>query len=513
MTVTVDWLARQSHLGLSVVAGAGHVGREIHWAHAIELTDPAPYLSGGELVMTTGITVGGDTDDQRGYVERLVAAGAAALAFDTGTNFTQVPPGIVAAADELGLPVLSVPASTPFIAITRAVIDAITTKQLKAVQQTVELQERLARETLRGGIPALVTALSRALGSTAVVISTDARLLAGGGPDQERVAGVAADMLTAAQRKGRPPATQVVADGDGYCSLQTLRAASDARGYLAIRSESALSSPDRLLVAHAVSLISIELEKPTQVLDAEQRLRTAVTEALITTPGVMEPTVLRYFGFEPDADVTVVALTGVGPALTAADRIHRLLHTDAAPFLMCPWQEGLVVVLPFGADDRIAALHRELGARLDRGVLAGVSGPGPLPQTGSMAENAFAAARAATVDAPRRFDSLGVFDAILAGRTAEQLAVLAEPLRPLDETEQVPTLVAFLEHNGHLENAAAALGVHRHTMRNRMVRIAEILGQKLDSADIRAQLLIALRARQMVEGAAGQPAHRTQRTR
>ncbi len=41
-----------------MVAGAEHADRSILWAHAIELADPAPYLSGGELVMTTGINVG-----------------------------------------------------------------------------------------------------------------------------------------------------------------------------------------------------------------------------------------------------------------------------------------------------------------------------------------------------------------------------------------------------------------------------------------------------------------------
>jgi purine catabolism regulator len=93
---------------------------------------------------------------------------------------------------------------------------------------------------------------------------------------------------------------------------------------------------------------------------------------------------------------------------------------------------------------------------------------------------------------------LGVFDAILAGRAPEQLRILCDVLRPLESPDLVPTLTEFLENNGHLENAAAALGVHRHTMRNRLGRIAEILGCSLDSADIRAQLLLAVRAREMI---------------
>lgn len=496
--VTVSWLARQVDLGLTVVAGAQHTDRTILWAHAIELTDPAPYLSGGELVMTTGISVGKTRKTQYDYVARLVGADAAALAFDTGTSFRQVPDGILAAGDELGLPVLRVPASTPFIAVTRAVIDAINADQLKSVQRTVELQERLARETLRDGIPALVDSLSRALSATTVALSTDGRLLAGGGTDTDRVAALAIESIGG--KRGRAePASRVFADGDGYCTLQALRAGSVARGYLVVRSGTPLSNPDRLLVAHAVSLISIELEKPRRVLDAEQRLRTAVTRALIDGTGPVEPTVLRYFGFEQDSEVVVVVLTGVGATLTAETQIQQILHPGGNPFLMSSSREDIVVVVPVGAQSRIPMLVEELRKDLGVPIVGGISGSGDLDVIGLLTNRARAAARASSGDQLRRYDELGVFDAILGDRSPDELSVLCDVLGPLDGHDLLPTLTEFLERNGHLENAAAALGVHRHTMRNRLGRIAEILGCNLDSADIRAQLLLAVRAREILD--------------
>ena len=60
------------------------------------------------------------------------------------------------------------------------------------------------------------------------------------------------------------------------------------------------------------------------------------------------------------------------------------------------------------------------------------------------------------------------------------------------------TLTAFLEYNGHTETAAAALGVHRHTLRNRLVKIAELTGLELDSAHVRAELWVALQARELL---------------
>ena len=120
--ITARGLTQVQSLGLTLVAGAAAADRDIAWAHAIELADPTPYLTGGELVMTTGINIGTDAAMQSAYLGRLSSAGAAALAVDTGTTFSDVPAGVLAAGNDSGVPVLKVPASTPFIAIARVVI-------------------------------------------------------------------------------------------------------------------------------------------------------------------------------------------------------------------------------------------------------------------------------------------------------------------------------------------------------------------------------------------------------
>jgi purine catabolism regulator len=56
-------------------------------------------------------------------------------------------------------------------------------------------------------------------------------------------------------------------------------------------------------------------------------------------------------------------------------------------------------------------------------------------------------------------------------------------------------LTAFLEHNGHWGSAANALQVHRHTMRNRIDAVERLTGRRMDSAQDRHELWLALRAR------------------
>jgi purine catabolism regulator len=81
---------------------------------------------------------------------------------------------------------------------------------------------------------------------------------------------------------------------------------------------------------------------------------------------------------------------------------------------------------------------------------------------------------------------------------------LLRPLTDVDgrgRTELVASLRAWLEHNGHWDAAAGALGVHRHTLRSRIRRIEELLGRDLDAPGVRAELWTALRLLDTMESA------------
>jgi len=45
-------------LDVKVVAGEAALGRAVRWVHISELLDPTPWLSGGELLLTTGLQLG-----------------------------------------------------------------------------------------------------------------------------------------------------------------------------------------------------------------------------------------------------------------------------------------------------------------------------------------------------------------------------------------------------------------------------------------------------------------------
>ncbi|HEY0515559.1 MAG TPA: PucR family transcriptional regulator ligand-binding domain-containing protein [Solirubrobacteraceae bacterium] len=115
MELTVESLIRE--LGLTLVSGQESAQTPVRWVHSSELPDPTPWLKGGEMLLTTGLSL--DTPGaQRELIERLADHEIAALGFGTGFSHKRLPAALVAAARKRGFPLFEVPYELPFIAIT-----------------------------------------------------------------------------------------------------------------------------------------------------------------------------------------------------------------------------------------------------------------------------------------------------------------------------------------------------------------------------------------------------------
>ena len=55
MPLTLRDLVSTPELGLALLAEGPGVDRPVTWVHVSELRDPTPFLSGGELLLTTGL--------------------------------------------------------------------------------------------------------------------------------------------------------------------------------------------------------------------------------------------------------------------------------------------------------------------------------------------------------------------------------------------------------------------------------------------------------------------------
>jgi sugar diacid utilization regulator len=166
----------------------------------------------------------------------------------------------------------------------------------------------------------------------------------------------------------------------------------------------------------------------------------------------------------------------------------------------------LVVLLTDGRPDP-RALHHAISEGLDHttsviGIGTRCEVPDDLPQSFIEARRALnIRLRSANPEGAAAFDELGFYrliDAAHGGGTVE--AFVREWLGPLldyDESrnsELVLTLSDYLECGGNYDESAAALHIHRSTLRYRLARIAELTGHDLRNVDTRFNLHAATRA-------------------
>src|SRR3954453_14614980 len=89
-------------LELEPAAGEAGLDRPVRWVHISELVDPTPWLSGGELLLTTGMGIVGGGPE---YVRCLHEHGLAALGVGTGVGGLEtVPREMAQEAEERGFP-------------------------------------------------------------------------------------------------------------------------------------------------------------------------------------------------------------------------------------------------------------------------------------------------------------------------------------------------------------------------------------------------------------------------
>ncbi|MFF7788621.1 PucR family transcriptional regulator ligand-binding domain-containing protein [Streptomyces sp. NPDC007991] len=132
-----------------VVAGASHLDRAVRWVHVAEAADVGVMLSGGEMVLTTGVLLAGDQEKQAEYVRSLHRADAAAVVLGLGRAFPAAPAAMRRAAERCGLPMVVLHRPFPFAELTEEVQSRLVRRKFAAVSLS---------EAVRTELTALITA-------------------------------------------------------------------------------------------------------------------------------------------------------------------------------------------------------------------------------------------------------------------------------------------------------------------------------------------------------------------
>jgi PucR family transcriptional regulator, purine catabolism regulatory protein len=505
--------------GPEVLVGAGSLDREVRWVHSSEIFEIGPLLSGGELLLTTGLGLAGpDAGARRHYVRDLADRGVSGLVLELGRTFEAVPGELVEEARRYGLPLIALTEVVPFIRISQAANTAIVDGETARLRLGDQVSRALNDALVAGsGVGGLLAAAAAVTGSSLVVLSAAGALVAGSGVGDHRHAWSVVDgsrhvvpVRVRGQVWGRLVAGPgaVLTDGDLFAVLERTSA---ALSLAVLLTGSPPSRHDRL----AAELLA-DLADPAGHSvpgEADHRLRAGAA------------------GFVPRADqqIVPVAVDGPesGPALAMLERSARRLGTPRMAGRVVPdilallvvgagrsdaVESGRLDVVGAGGPDAVGAAQaaiEEARSRVGAPELTVALGPAAPGDAGpavlaaglrtaraalrlTVAERARGGAPVAT---SRTFAlELELMAGGDPGRLERLASSLIGPLVHWDaahRSELVRTLEVLLRHGGSPTRAAAALHLGRQSLYQRIERIESLLGVRVDDPSLHAALLLA----------------------
>jgi purine catabolism regulator len=508
-------------LELEIAAGERAAGSPIRWVHVSELVDPTPWLSGGELLLSTGMALG-DEDSQRAYIRRLVEHQLAGLGFGVGFGHDTLPTALVEEARELDFALFAVPYEMPFIAITERAFTSLIGEQLDVLQHAVAIQRRMERLVLEErSLGEVVRGLANAIGATVMVLDAAGRPLASHAfrreLDPALVASLGAEV--AARARNGEPHSFVPATAELAVRAIALPVPGGSRGaasswLVAVPEGDSVADYERFLAHHAVMVVALAQMRERVVAETERRLAGDVLGLVLSGRLDGEEIAARLAPFQVvgEASVLVLAVESPDSLEGELEKILAELGAQALVATVDTARRRLLCAVLAGASGavEIAGSARELLAGEDRDVRAAVSHPAPV----AMLRRSFHEARCAlevgalangSAPAVASADDLGAYRLLLSLQDDDGLRQYCDDvLRPIERArggngeELLRSLEAFLEHHGNWEAAARALFCHRHTLRYRMSRVEELTGRRMDRVENRIEFWLALRGRELL---------------
>lgn len=133
-----------------LVAGKQNLKNNIENVTIMEVPDISRWLQGEELLVTS-LYLRGENLDYKKFIQRLAAANVSALAIKPFHFVGYIPQAVIAAGDEVGLPIIEVPEEVSYLDIMSPIMNAIYDQKL-LIQKDIEEGNQLLKEvSINGG--------------------------------------------------------------------------------------------------------------------------------------------------------------------------------------------------------------------------------------------------------------------------------------------------------------------------------------------------------------------------
>lgn len=483
-------------LHISVVHAPDLLDVELSGAHASEQPDPTPWLSGRELLMSDGLGIRRNRGDQIDYIARLRRKHIAALILGLGGSlpYAAAPAGLAAGAQEHGVPLLTVPVTTPFIAITQAVYTRMADERAVMSERILAAYAPLT-SAAAGDAPVseIVSVTARLIGGRAGVYDSTGRSIVEPSPPIRDIGSVVHRYLALFARKGLHAS---LVDSVAQSATAVLPLGIDRLRGLFVYGRPSGGLGEQFthgVAGYAARLLSIEMERRHTVAVLERRPGAEVVRRLLSgADNARAAQMLASVGLTADR---VQVLSAWSPGMTTDDLADMI--ADAVPeALLLTTTSGVKAIVPADPPvvDRLRAVLNDAQAGL-----GGPVRPHHCPASYRQAQQAQAESRGkggGLTDAM----GLGSSRVLLQLVTPDGLATFADAVLGAVENAQnganlIKSLRSFLASGATIEQGSTLAGVHRHTMRRHLRRVEALTGRNLDNPRDRTELWLAFEAR------------------
>ena len=153
MTIS-DFLNLPNFSDLNLLAGENGLDRELTNVTVVDTPDGTNWLNGGEFVITTAYMLH-EEKDLLEFLQVLHEKQAAGVGIKENRYITTIPEAALKMADELNLPLISVPEAYPFVDIINPVLTQIISRQSLLLTQA----NKIHKEFL--GLAIIITAFRK----------------------------------------------------------------------------------------------------------------------------------------------------------------------------------------------------------------------------------------------------------------------------------------------------------------------------------------------------------------
>ncbi|WNR42161.1 PucR family transcriptional regulator [Paenibacillus roseipurpureus] len=531
-----ELLAMPHLAGAKVLAGSAGLKAAVIRVNVMEVPDVIDWVMPGEFLISTGYPF---RDDPNAFVElipQLVAKGVAALGIKTKRFLDEIPPRVLAVADQYHFPIIELPPGTVFSEVVREVMERVLVEEAAGLALLQRRFQRFSELLLEGKeLGELLGYVEEELGNPILLLSSAGKMHVSRQTNQWiQTVGFAQHFsitqLLQTIKSGMP--NLIAGDRELRVAVTKIKEQFGAESYLTLLAwHQELKPLDTLTLERVGVLIHLEMMNVNARREVEAKyIDQFLHDWLVGRIGTRRDLDLRSeacgcpINHQGSFHAVIIRWIDTAPNLLQLKRIVQQLRQQESlrsrDLLYSIVEDRLVILVNSESD----VLEKELKQRLRVALQEVQFNHSPYAfsfclgnRVQSATEVSSSYMQAAKVYSISQicglqqewisYQELGVYKILYLLPQGKELSQFREewitPLEVYDWKHQsslILTLLAYFEQHENVRKTAQQLYTHHNTVIYRLERVKELLGVDLQRSDDRLQLQIALKLHAMEAG-------------